>query len=438
MSVVIPSCGRLRSLLVISACLFAAATVQAQRVPRIGYVYPAGGRLNTSFEVVVGGQGLDNPIGVVMSGRGIQAEIMEHIKPLSAQMAGDIHEKLREMQTKMKELRKDGKLPPTEILPTIRKLLQDAELTEGDLRRLKEYDRKRNDPKQQLNAQIAETVRVKVTIDERAEPGLHQWRLRTAGGLSNPMRFQVGQHPEIREAEPPLEFDFEKYNGYSLAAKKAAKQVEITPTFTLPATINGRILPGQVDKFTFHATKGQQVVLAVQARSLIPYLADAVPGWFQAVVSLHDSSGHELAFADGYRFDPDPVVFYKIPDDGDYRVEVHDSIYRGREDFVYRITAGELPFLTGISPLGAPAGSKLDITYAGGNLGGQNKVHLSGARSCGHCFAPGQSRTVAFQSHSLPDRHPRRRSRTGAQQQPRWCPGGQTSGDHQWCHRRSR
>ena len=29
-------------------------------------------------------------------------------------------------------------------------------------------------------------------------------------------------------------------------------------------------------------------------------------------------------------------------------------IYRGREDFVYRIALGELPFITGIFPLGRP------------------------------------------------------------------------------------
>ena len=59
--------------------------------------------------------------------------------------------------------------------------------------------------------------------------------------------------------------------------------------------------------------EGEKLVVSLQARNLIPYLADAVPGWFQTVVSLHDARGRELAFADDYRFDPDPVIFYKIP-----------------------------------------------------------------------------------------------------------------------------
>ena len=349
----------------------------ASAAPRIGYVYPAGGQRGTTFEVLVGGQSLDGPVGALISGGGIQTKIVEHIKPLSAQAAGDMHEKLREKQAEMRELRTAGKITPAEVLPTIRRLLREAGLTDADFLRLTEYDRRRNDPKQQQNVQIGETVRVSVTIAENAEPGLRQWRLRTASGLSNPMRFAIGQHPEANEAMPPMEFDFEAYSGGAKAARKAGKHSIITPPVSPPVTINGRILPGEVDKFTFHARKDQQIVLAVQARQLIPYLADAVPGWFQAVVALFDASGHELAFADGYRFDPDPVLFYKIPEDGDYRIEVHDSIYRGREDFIYRITVGELPFLTGISPLGAKAGSIQDLTFLGGNLGDQFKQHYT-------------------------------------------------------------
>ena len=89
---------------------------------------------------------------------------------------------------------------------------------------------------------------------------------------------------------------------------------------------------------------------------MIPYLADAVPGWFQAALALYDAKGNELAYADHFRFHPDPVLYYEIPKDGEYVIEINDSIYRGREDFVYRITVGELPFVTSIFPLGGRAG----------------------------------------------------------------------------------
>ena len=101
---------------------------------------------------------------------------------------------------------------------------------------------------------------------------------------------------------------------------------------------------------------------------MIPYLADAVPGWFQAALSLYDAQGHELAYADHYRFHPDPVLFYEVPADGEYVLQIRDSIYRGREDFVYRITVGELPFVTGIFPLGGPAGAQTTVELTGWNL----------------------------------------------------------------------
>ena len=66
--------------------------------PRIGFVYPAGGQAGATFEVSVGGQNLDDPIGVVVSGEGISAEILEHDKIPSAQVIDDYRDKFRELQ----------------------------------------------------------------------------------------------------------------------------------------------------------------------------------------------------------------------------------------------------------------------------------------------------------------------------------------------------
>ena len=132
-------------------------------------------------------------------------------------------------------------------------------------------------------------------------------------------------------------------------------------------------MPGGVDRYRFQARKGQRLVVAVSARELIPYLADAVPGWFQAAVAIYDSNGNELAYDDHYRFHPDPVLSCKIPKDGAYVLEIRDALYRGREDFVYRITIGELPFVTSIFPLGGPADAQTAVELKGWNLP-QNKL----------------------------------------------------------------
>ena len=100
----------------------------------------------------------------------------------------------------------------------------------------------------------------------------------------------------------------------------------------------------------------------------MPYMSDAVPGWFQAAVAIEDDQGREIAFGDHFRFDQDPVFSCTIPRDGTYMLKVRDSIYRGREDFVYRVTLGELPFITAIFPLGGPAGTTANVQLLGWNL----------------------------------------------------------------------
>ena len=108
--------------------------------------------------------------------------------------------------------------------------------------------------------------------------------------------------------------------------------------------------------------------MVVLARQLVPYLADAVPGWFQATLALYDSNNREVAYADDYQFRPDPVLYYRVPQDGSYELEIRDSIYRGREDFVYRITLGEIPFLTNVFPLGIQSGQSGTVEVHGWNL----------------------------------------------------------------------
>ena len=156
--------------------------------------------------------------------------------------------------------------------------------------------------------------------------------------------------------------------GKEAAALRKRPAGEVEDRIALPCTVNGQTASGEVNRYLFTATKGQRLVLSTQARQLIPYIADAVPGWFQPVLALYDAQGKEVAFADDYRFKPDPVIFFQVPEDGDYVAAIYDSIYRGREDFVYRITLGELPFMTSVFPLGAQVGAAMPPDMTGWNL----------------------------------------------------------------------
>jgi len=204
---------------------------------------------------------------------------------------------------------------------------------------------------------IAETVTVRVKIANDAKPGPRELRLETPAGLSNPLVYHVGQLPEFREAE-----------------KRSATSITEVTEISLPSVVNGQIMPGDIDRYRFKARKGQRLVFALSARELIPYLPDAVPGWFQAVLALFDAKGNELKFADDFRFHPDPVLTFEVPEDGEYVIAVYDNIFRGREDFVYRLAAGELPFVSGIFPLGGKAGKSTRVEMRGWHLPEDQRV----------------------------------------------------------------
>jgi hypothetical protein len=229
---------------------------------------------------------------------------------------------------------------------------------------------------------LAETVKLRVAIARGAAAGRRELRVVGPQGLSNPLVFCVGQLPEFTEKET--------IDVIPAPAGQPVKQTQISQPrtdmpITLPATVNGRIkprlgtpqqqnravtpfTPGDIDRYRFTARRGQQLVIAAAARELVPYLADAVPGWFQAVLTLYDSDGREVAYDDDYRFHPDPVIHYTVPKDGEYSVEIRDALYRGREDFVYRMAIGELPFITGMFPMGGRARAKTKVEISGWNL----------------------------------------------------------------------
>ncbi len=201
------------------------------------------------------------------------------------------------------------------------------------------------------NIQIADRLRVRLRIAKDADIGLRDLKVVGARGtVSNRLFFEVGQFPNSMEQEP---------NG---------RLAEASPVAKLPAVLNGQVERGGRDWFRFSAKKGQKIVAEVKAQQLVPFLADAVPGWFQPVLTMYDALGKEVAYSDDYQLSPDPTIVYEVPADGDYHLEIKDCIYRGREDFVYRIALGEIPHVTSAFPLGAKAGEKVNMKLYGVNL----------------------------------------------------------------------
>lgn len=380
----------------LSAGLLLATGARAQvgTDPHIGFLHPAGGQKGTTVDVLCGGMLLQGTTNVLISGgEGVRASIVKYHRFFQQNDAPRIRNSLeREQQKLEKKLGKelDFKFERDGCVGKDREMVMKAAgVTEEDFVLLAEYRKLAADKKRQLNPQLQEDVTVKLAIAPDAKPGPREIRLLTPKGLSNPLSFYVGEYPEIEEVEP------NNVDAGTVIEK------------ALPVVVNGQVLPGDVDRFSFKATKGQRLVIATKARELVPYLADAVPGWFQATVALYDENNKEVAFADDFHFDPDPVLFCEVPKDGRYTIEISDSIYRGREDFVYRVTIGELPFVTGIFPMGGQKDVPVPVEVTGWNIKAKQATvpasKVPGIRAVSLDLGGKLSNRVAFSSDTLPD-----------------------------------
>jgi len=348
---------RWRCVLSTGLILMVASAAQAQM--QIACIYPAGGRQGTSFELSVWGvpwlapTDLDS-IKVHISGAGVVASVDDY-----------------EFENMMAQ---------TEV-GKLKSIMQRATSREDAARARAARDKKQEELYRTLRMKsisdsgaLRHTLILRVTIAPDATPGKRELRIASPRhGLSTPVFFFVqDQLPEI--SEPSEAFQRKNDESYLGDRRRNALFHPVTPfsrpemSITLPALLNGQIMRGEVDRFRFTARKGQKLVVAAGARELNPYLGDAVPGWFRPVLELYDPRGKELAVADSYRFSPDPVLYQEIPEDGEYRLQIHDALYRGREYFVYRMTVGELPYVTNIFPLGGRAGSQISVEAMSWNL----------------------------------------------------------------------
>ncbi|MEK6796397.1 MAG: hypothetical protein AABZ39_16590 [Spirochaetota bacterium] len=391
----------MKSLVVCIMAFGAVLTLMAQDRPHVGFVYPAGAMQGTNVTVVIGGQFLENITNVYITGQHVSGVKVNFTRDIDPFALGQLYNSKNVLEgtlnifrtittnrsgtnvsyitnvttndaynirseTKTNIIETNGIIETNFTVTLISNLMgtnQRAQLIRQLERteQLISYSMRPPDDrdmmmymrdiqrKKQPNAQLTDRVHVSITVDPEAVVGKREIRLATARGFSEPIVFYIGNIPEVYEREP----------------NQLARPNSVD---SLPAVFNGQVMPGETDCFKFSARKGQNLVFVVQARSLIPYLADAVPGWFQSVITLYTAAGKEVAYEDDYLGSPDPVMSYTVPEDGDYVIEIRDSIYRGREDFVFRILAGEMPFAAMSYPLGGPAYGTTKVELKGVNI----------------------------------------------------------------------
>ncbi len=321
---------KIRNIVLFAIFTILTTPLYAQKLS-MGYLFPAGGQVGTTVEIEAGGLNINKATKVLFSHPDIKGELQPFVEPTSA----------------------------------------------------KKRRRRLND---QSSPQLADKVKIKVTIAANVPCGLYDLRLQGPKGVSNMLPFEVSSYPNVLEN----------------TKKKNSKQ-KPNMISSLPAVLCGYVTPGGIDHFRFAGNEGDSIVISVKGRQLVPYIADAVPGWFQPVIKLVDSRGREVAYSDDYHHNVDPVIITRLPKDGNYTLMIHDAIYRGRQDFNYRIQIGVIPFVTGRYPAYGVARKRVKQELEGVNLGATTttvKVKREGYNQLTYTNEIGTSNAVSF--YALP------------------------------------
>jgi hypothetical protein len=200
-------------------------------------------------------------------------------------------------------------------------------------------------------------VQVEAVIGPAARVGIHRLYLATPHGATTALTFAVGAWPEVVEKEPNDD------------PQQAAR-------IALPATVTGVLdHAGDVDCFRFEARAGQEL--------LFEAITGAIRSRLTPVLSLLDAEGRVLVDGREASDRPENLLGYRFPADGTYTIRIADAENASGGDVTYRLNVGEFAYVTGVYPLGVPAGATTEVAVQGYGLGGLQRVKVTAPPTAG-------------------------------------------------------
>ena len=198
------------------------------------------------------------------------------------------------------------------------------------------------EPKPEESGDSQESKTFLINIATNAPPGVYEARVVGRFGVSNPRAFVVGDLPE------------------SLAPTTNDAPANAS-ALSLETTVNGSCTADAAQYFKFAAKARQRILITCQTKEIDSRME---PG-----LILYDTAGRELE-----RSRREGLLDFTCPADGPYLLKVHDSIFRGGEEYYYRLTAGTGPHLDFIFPPSGLAGTRGKFLVYGRNLAGGSAV----------------------------------------------------------------
>lgn len=192
-------------------------------------------------------------------------------------------------------------------------------------------------------------LKLKVTVDKTASPGMREFRLACASGASTVGQVLIADHPVVIEKTTP-HADF-----------ATAQKIEINNIIS--GMINAK---EQVDAYKFTAKAGQTVSFGVVSHRFF-YKRHSQFLAIDPMISIHDSTGRELAANDDFHF-ADPCVSYRFSSPGEYMVVVRDVDYAASANMPYNLIVTGGPYVNWCYPLAHSPDGPFKVKVGGGNV----------------------------------------------------------------------
>lgn len=278
----------MRSALTLLLATTALQPLWAQAPPRISLVQPTGAKAGSSVALVISGQDLDGAEGLHFSFPAVKSEVLGAAKAI-------------EDPTKKVAAKKGP-------------------------------------------AELKMALKFQVELPSDAPLGIHDVRVVTKAGVSNPRAFVVGDVTEMMEKEPN-------------------DDVPVANRVPLNVAISGVIDKAiDVDYFQFAGKKGQRVVVSC--------LTTSIESRLQAGLEIYSAAGKLLSANRNYQ-NNDAVTDAILPEDGDYFVRLFSFTHtQGGPDYHYRLTIGTMPWIDAVTPAAVEPGKETKVEVLGRNLPG--------------------------------------------------------------------
>lgn len=199
--------------------------------------------------------------------------------------------------------------------------------------------------------------------------GIYEYRVATKTAVSSVAHLLVTDHPIVNEDK--------QENGSPATAQKVS----------FPVAICGMCEQAEdVDYYQLTGTAGQEITVNLYAQRVTKAIHSMQSGGsgasvmylMDSILTLYGSNGQVITENDNF-IGGDSFLTCKLPEDGDYFLEVRDTRYIGNPKYVYCVTIDDKPFAHAVFPMAVQRGQTIEATVIGHNLGGVKKTTVRSA-----------------------------------------------------------